>query len=206
MTAQPTTVVFDLGNVLVGWDPRALYRPLFAGREAEMEWFLTHVCSHEWNLEQDRGRSFAQGVALLTASHDARWHALIRAFHERWPEMLTGEIAGSVALLERLYALGTPLYAVTNWNHETFRYARERYAFLQRFRGIVVSGEEGLIKPERAIYQCLFDRYGLAPDTCVFIDDSRVNVEGAVAAGMHGVHFQNAQQLEAALRGFGFLL
>lgn len=204
MNAHPTTVVFDLGNVLIGWDPRALYRPLFAGREAEMEWFLTHVCNHEWNLEQDRGRSFAEGVALLTAAHDARWHALIRAYHERWPEMLTGAISGSVALLERLHALGTPLYAVTNWNHETFQHARERYAFLQIFRGIVVSGEERLIKPDLAIYRCLFERYGLAPEDCVFVDDSRVNVEGAAAAGMHVVHFRDPEQLADELRALGF--
>jgi 2-haloacid dehalogenase len=206
MSARPTTVVFDLGNVLIGWDPRALYRPLFAGREAEMEWFLTHVCNHEWNLEQDRGRSFEEGVALLTAAHDARWHALIQAYHARWPEMLTGELAGSVALLERLHTLGTPLYAVTNWNHETFQHARERYAFLQRFRGIVVSGEERLIKPDLAIYQRLFERYQLVPETCVFIDDSSVNVEGAAAAGMHVVHFRDAAQLEVALRALGFAL
>lgn len=203
---QPTTVVFDLGNVLIGWDPRALYRPLFPDREDEMEWFLANVCTHEWNLEQDRGRSFAEGVALLTGVHDARWHELIRAYHERWPEMLTGAIGGSVALLERLHALCTPLYAVTNWNQDTFQYARERYAFLSLFRGIVVSGEERVVKPDPAIYQLLFERHALSPGACVFIDDSRVNVEGARAVGMHGVLYQDAQQLEAALRALGFAL
>ena len=202
----PTTVVFDLGNVLIGWDPRALFRPLFAEREQEMEWFFANVCTHEWNLEQDRGRSFAEGVALLTAAHEERWHALIRAYHERWTDMLTGAIEGSVAILERLHALGTPLYAVTNWNQDTFQHARERYPFLTLFRGIVVSGEERLIKPDAAIYRLLFQRYALLPEACVFVDDSRVNVEGARAVGMHGVHYQDPQQLEAALRALGFAL
>jgi len=205
MTApRPTNVVFDLGNVLIGWDPRALYQKLFLERTAEMEWFLEHVCNHAWNLEQDRGRSFAAGVAELVQRHPDALHALIRAYDERWVEMLTGEIAGTAQLLERLHARGTPLYALTNWNQDKFAHARERYPFLQRFRGIVVSGEERCVKPEPAIYRTLLQRYNLTADSCVFIDDSLVNVRGALAVGMQAVHFQNSEQLTAALRTWGF--
>lgn len=201
---KPRTIVFDLGNVLVGWEPRALFRKLFVGREEEMEWFLANVCTSEWNLQQDRGRTFAQGVAELIALHPAEHHAAIRAYHERWPEMLTGVIAGSLALLEELHRAGTPLYALTNWNQETFEHARARYAFLKLFRGVVVSGEEKLIKPELEIYRLLCARYGVAPGDCVFVDDSSKNVEGARAAGMHGLLFVGPDELRAELRALGF--
>jgi 2-haloacid dehalogenase len=187
---KPTTVVFDLGNVLIGWDPRVLYRKLFLNREADMEWFLTHVCNQAWNLEQDRGRSFASGTAELIAAHPETWHAMIAAYDERWHEMLTGEIPGSVSILERLHELGTPLYALTNWNQDKFAFARAGYPLLQRFRGIVVSGEERCVKPEPAIYHTLLTRLA--------------NVEGAHAVGMHALHFQNAEQLAPALRDLGF--
>ncbi|MET0387489.1 MAG: HAD family phosphatase [Polyangiales bacterium] len=200
---HPTTVVFDLGNVLLGWDPRVLYRKLFAEEHA-MEVFLRDVCTHDWNLEQDRGRSFAEGVAELTARHPEALHALIRAYDERWVEMLTGEIAGTVALLERLHAAGTPLYALTNWNQDKFAHARERYLCLQRFRGIVVSGDERLVKPDPAIYTCLLDRYGLSARDCVFIDDSPKNVAGAQVVGMHGLHFRDPEQLARDLSSLGF--
>jgi 2-haloacid dehalogenase len=201
---KPTTVVFDLGNVLLGWDPRALFRKLFAGRDDEMEWFLTHVCNHHWNLEQDRGRTFGAGVAELVTQHPETWHALIRAYDERWVEMLTGEIAGTAQLLERLHERGTPLYALTNWNQDKFLHARELYPSLQRFRGIVVSGDERCVKPEPAIYRTLLARYDLTAEACLFIDDSAVNVQGALAVGMNAVRFEDPEQLTRALRGFGF--
>lgn len=201
---QPNTLVFDLGNVLIGWEPRALYRKLFAGRDEEMEWFLDNICTPAWNLEQDRGRSFASAVAELVAQHPPQWHGLIEAYHERWPEMLTGAIEPTVELLERLHTRGTPLYALTNWNHETFQHARERYPFLKHFRGIVVSGEEGCVKPEPDIYHRLLGRYQLDPQACALIDDSLPNVQGALAVGMHAIHFQSPQQLSAALTELGF--
>jgi 2-haloacid dehalogenase len=193
-----------LGNVLIGWEPRALYRKLFVDREDEMEWFLANVCTPAWNLEQDRGRSFASAVAELTAQHPPALHGLIRAYHERWPEMLTGEITDSVALLERLHSAQIPLYALTNWNAETFVHARQRYAFLKHFRGIVVSGDEHCVKPDPTIYRRLLERYGLTADTCVFIDDSEANVQGARAVGMQAIRFQDAQQVAGDLRRLGF--
>ena len=204
MTAPATTLVFDLGNVLIGWEPRALYRKLYAGRDDEMEWFLANVCTLAWNLEQDRGRRFAQAVEELVRAHPEPLHAAIRAYHERWPEMLTGDIEGSVELLLKLHAAGTPLYALTNWNQETFAHARQRYAWLARFAGIVVSGEEGLVKPDPAIYRTLLQRYGLSAGECLFIDDSPANVAGALAVGMHALQFHDPEQLRADLQRRGF--
>lgn len=201
---RPTTVVFDIGNVLIGWDPRNLYRQLFAGRTEEMEWFLANVCNNAWNLEQDRGRTFAEGVQLLLAAHPERWHDLIRAYDTRWSEMLSGEIAGAVAIVDALHARGTPLYALTNWNQDTFR--RTRQPCLERFRGIVVSGDERLVKPDPAIYRLLCERYQLRATDCVFVDDSPKNVTGAEIAGMRGVLYESPEQLARDLRGLGFEL
>jgi 2-haloacid dehalogenase len=203
MPPPPTNVVFDLGNVLIGWDPRRLYRPLF-GDPREMEWFLQHVCTDAWNLEQDRGRDFATAVELLVRAHPAHLHALIRAYDERWLEMLSGEIAGSVAILEQLHAAQVPLYAITNWNQDKFRQTRGSYGFLERFVGIVVSGEERLLKPDPAIYHTLCSRYQLRAEHCVFIDDSAKNVAGARAVGMQALRFETPEQLAVDLRALGF--
>jgi 2-haloacid dehalogenase len=197
-------VVFDLGNVLIGWDPRNLYRKLFEGRDDEMEHFLANVCTAAWNLEQDRGRSFADAVGSLLPQHPERLHALIRAYDERWCEMLSGEISETVAILEKLHNQGTPLYALTNWNSDKFLHARELYGCLSLFRGIVVSGDERVIKPDAAIYQVLMQRYGLSASDCVFIDDSLTNVNGARAVGMHALHFQSPAELSIELRRLGF--
>jgi 2-haloacid dehalogenase len=201
---QPTTLVWDLGNVLIGWEPRALYRKLFGDRTNEMERFLGEVCTSAWNLEQDRGRPFAQAVAELAARHPEHLHEAIFAYHTRWPEMLTGEIVDSVAILRALHAQGVASYALTNWNHETFAIARARYAWLSLFRGIVVSAEERCVKPEPAIYRILLDRYQLQAADCVFVDDSALNVEGARAVGMHALQFRDPTQLRAELRALGF--
>lgn len=205
MSARPTTVVFDIGNVLLQWDPRNLYRKLFGGREDEMEWFLAHVCSPEWNLEQDRGRSFAEAVAALIAEHPPTLHPFIRAYDERWHETLGGEIAGSVAIVMQLRRAGVPLYAITNWNQHKFHETRHRHAFFDAFTGIVVSGDERLLKPAPDIYHLLFKRYGLNPADCIFIDDSPRNVEGARAVGMSAHHFTGPEGLAAALTELGLL-
>jgi 2-haloacid dehalogenase len=204
MQVRPTTVVFDIGNVLIGWDPRHLYRKLFDGRADEMEWFLANVCNDAWNLEQDRGRSFSAAVESLVRSHPEPWHALIRAYDERWLEMLSGSVDGSVAILERLHAASIPLYAITNWNQDKFRAARGSHAFLELFKGIVVSGDERLLKPDALIYRTLLDRYHLQAESCVFIDDSSKNVQGAQAVGMHALQFSTPERLAQDLRELGF--
>ena len=195
------TVVFDLGGVLVDWDPRHLYRGLFDDAAA-MERFLGEVCTPEWNLAQDAGRSWAEATALLRARHPGQ-AALIDAYHHRWPEMIAGDIPGTVAILRALHAAGTPLYALTNWSAETFPVAQARFDFLGLFRGIVVSGTERVVKPDPAIYRLLLDRFGLDPARCVFVDDNPANAAAATALGLHGIAFTTPEALAAALRELG---
>jgi 2-haloacid dehalogenase len=196
-------VVFDIGNVLIGWDPRALYRKIFA-TEDEVAWFLGNVCTHDWNLEQDRGRSFADAIAEATARHPAYADA-IAAYDRRWAETILGPIAGTVAILDELAAQGTPLYAITNWHQDKFRETRGRFSFLDRFRDIVVSGDERVVKPDPAIYRLLLDRNGLQASSCVFIDDSPKNVAGAEAVGMRAHHYTSSEALRGYLTGAGIL-
>ena len=206
MKTPPSSVVFDLGNVLIAWDPRNLYRKLFNGRDDEMEWFLGNVCNNEWNLEQDRGRSFSEAIDLLVKSYSEELHPLIRAYDERWHEMLAGEISGTVSILNTLVERKTPVYAITNWNQDKFREALQRFDFLHSFDGIVVSGDEGLLKPDREIFELFSRRYRVKLETAVFIDDSIKNVEGARTAGMYAVHFTSPEALARDLREMGFVV
>ena len=204
MSGPRTTVVFDLGGVLIDWDPRHLYRKLFPGDEPGMERFLAEVCTHDWNAEQDRGRTWAEATAALKAEHPA--HAsMIDAFHLRWPEMMAGPIEGTVAILSGLRGAGVPLYALTNWSHETFPFALQRFPFLHWFRGTVVSGHEELIKPDPRIYELLMGRHGLHAEQCIYIDDNKANAAAATALGMHGIHFTTPDALRAELRSFGLV-
>jgi len=197
------TVIFDIGNVLIEWDPRHLYRKLFA-EEARMEWFLANICTGAWNLEQDRGRSFAVGVRELTARHP-EWAREIRAYDERWGEMVPGEIPGSVAILDNLLQRHLPTFGISNFSAEKYAYARERFGFLDRLNGVVISGHEGLLKPDAAIYRLFLERYGRQARHCLFIDDSPANVEGARKIGMNAVRFQGTPQLERDLIAHGLL-
>jgi 2-haloacid dehalogenase len=196
-------VVFDLGGVLIDWDPRYLYRKLLADDEA-VEEFLATVTTPEWNLEQDRGRPFAEAVAELVERHPDH-AAAIAAYHERWPEMLGGDIPGAVELLAELRAAGVPLYALTNWSAETFRFARERFEFLSWFDGVVVSGEERVIKPDPRIFGVLLDRFGLTPEATLFVDDSAANVAAARELGFDAVRFQDPDRLRRDLAARGLL-
>jgi HAD superfamily hydrolase (TIGR01509 family) len=196
-------VVFDIGNVLVHWEPRALYRKIFA-TEAEVEWFITHVCNSAWNLEQDRGRSFAEGVAELTARFPEHADA-IAAYDLRWHQTVLGPIDGTVAILEELRQRGTPLYAITNFNQDKFKETLKRFPFLEAFRDTVVSGEERVLKPDAAIYHLLLARNGLDAASCVFIDDSEKNVQGAEAVGMKAIHFTTPEALRNELAALGLL-
>jgi len=203
-TNRATIPVFDVGNVLLDWNPRHLYRKIFAD-PARMEWFLAEVCTTAWNLEQDRGRPFADAVAERIARYP-ELAVEIRAFDERWLETIKEPLAGSVAILEDLAGQGFAAYAITNSSHEKYRVMRDAFPFLALFRGAVVSGEERLLKPDAAIYRVLLDRYGLAAADCLFIDDVTANVDAARAVGMHGHHFQSPAGLAADLRRHGFPL
>jgi len=197
------TVVFDLGGVLADWDPRYLYRRLFDDEDA-METFLATVCTPEWNHAMDAGRDRAAAVAELVAAHPD--HAgLIRAWVERWDEMLGGEVAGTGDVLAELDAAGTRLLALTNWSAETFPLARERFPSFARFDAIVVSGEHGLAKPDPALYRVLVDRHGVVPERAAYVDDRAENVVVAEQLGMTGVVFTDAESLRAALVELGLL-
>ena len=189
--------VFDLGGVLIDWDPRYLFRKLLAD-EGEVEEFLATVCTPEWNAEQDRGRPFAEGVAELVERHPDL-AAAIAAYHERWPEMLGGDVPGTVELLAELRAAGVPLYALTNWSAETFAITRERFEFLDWFDGLLVSGEERMTKPDPAFFRLLLDRFGLDPGATVFVDDSEANVAAARELGIDAVRFTGPDQLRREL-------
>lgn len=201
--APPSAVVFDLGGVLIDWNPRHLYRKLFDGDEAGMEWFLANVCHSDWNLQQDAGRSWDHAVAEAEARHPEH-AALIRAYRDRWPEMMAGAIEGTVAILNSLHAAGTPLYALTNWSAETFPHGRARFEFLDRcFRHIVVSGEIKLIKPDPAIFRHLEATCGVTPAETLFIDDSPVNAAAAAKLGYRAIRFESPDQLRRDLVALG---
>jgi 2-haloacid dehalogenase len=201
--ASVDTVVFDIGNVLLDWNPRHLYRKMFTDHE-RMEWFLANVCTLAWNIEQDRGRSFADAVEELTRRHP-EWRSEIAAFDERWAETVAGPISGSVELLSRLKAKRTPLYAITNFAAEKFDASARRFDFFGHFDGVVVSGRERLLKPDAAIYRLFLDRYGFEASRCLFVDDSQRNVEGARQVGMAAVQFHDAARLAQDLESFGLL-
>ncbi len=192
--------VFDLGGVLIDWDPRYLYRKLLPNEE-EVERFLAHICTPEWNVQQDAGHPFADGIAELVEIHP-RHESLIRAYRERWEEMLGGLIEDNVLLLKKLKSMGAPLYALSNWSAETFPIAEKRYDFLRLFDKRVISGEVGLIKPDVPIYWHLLETNGLIADDTVFIDDRLENVETAQSLGLHGIHFVDPDQLRKELNRF----
>ncbi len=201
---RPTTVVFDLGGVLIEWDPRHLYRGLLDTDE-EIETFLDEVGFAHWNHTMDAGHgTWAEAVAELTERFPHRGE-LIAAYPARFGESLSGPIEGSVAVLHDLHARRVPLLALTNWSAETFPVARDRFAFLDLFDGIVVSGHEGVAKPDLALYALLVERYGLDPGATVFVDDRQVNVEAARSAGLHGLLFTDPVRLRADLTRLGLL-
>lgn len=198
------TIVFDLGGVLIDWDPAYLYRKMFDDPK-EMEYFLTEVCSPKWNVEQDAGRSWEDATNLLLPQFP-KYEKEIRAFFGRWTEMLGGPIDGTVDILREIKESGQyRLYALTNWSAETFPYALERYDFLQWFEGILVSGTEKMKKPEQRIYQLLLDRYDIEGQKALFLDDSAANVKGSIDAGMPALRFQNPAQLRKDLQQKGVL-
>ena len=203
-TGRRSVVVFDLGGVLLDWNPRHLYRKLFPGDEAAMEDFLANVCTEAWNERQDAGRPFAEAVEELMPLH-ADKRELIEAFGARFGEMIPGAIDDSVEILRELKQRGTPVYALTNWSAETLPPQRGRFTFLSMFDGIVVSGEEGCIKPDPRIFRVLLERYNIRAEDAVFIDDVPKNARAAHELGLHGIHFRSPAQLRRELEDLGLL-
>ena len=191
-------IVFDFGGVLVDWNPHHLYDKYFGSRE-KAEWFLNNICLYSWNLQMDGGKPFAEGVAELQAEHP-EWSEAIAIYHTRWIEMMNGEIEGMVSVVKRLKMAGYGVYGLTNWSAETFPMIRDTYPVFQEFDGIVVSGEEHLLKPDAAIYKCLLERYDLQAEESLFIDDNADNVAGARNVGMKAIRFTSAVELERELK------
>jgi len=198
------TVVFDLGGVLVDWDPRCLLRKVMPGREAEMETLLADVLNHAWNLERDRGDSWPEAMARLKEEYP-QWSEIFDLYTERWPETLIGSHQDTVAILRELKARGTPLYALSNWSAEMFPHAEAKYDWLELFDGVVVSGRVKLIKPDRDIFDYLLETYELQADDLFFVDDHEPNVVAARGYGIAAHHFVDAAGLRRALVERGLL-
>ncbi|MBO6719026.1 MAG: HAD family phosphatase [Rhizobiaceae bacterium] len=194
-------IVFDIGRVLIHYDPEIPFRRLIPDEERR-RWFLENVCTNDWNLEQDRGRTIAEAEALLIATHPEE-EANIRAFYANWHEMVSHSYDDSVAIMTGLIDAGRDVTMLTNFSAETFPRARQMFPFLDLPRGVSVSGELGLIKPDRAIYDSHIETFELDPTATLFIDDSLKNVDGAIAAGWHAVHFTGAERLRADLAAYG---
>jgi 2-haloacid dehalogenase len=197
------TVIFDIGGVLIDWNPRYLYSKLLPD-DAAIESFLHEIGFDDWNRRLDGGGLWGPRVAELTELYPHH-RALIEAAHHRWHEMLPGEISGTVAILERLAASQVPLYAITNYSTEKWIETKARFPFFAHFRDIVVSGDEQMLKPDAAIYQLCLQRNGLEAESCIFIDDVPRNVAAASTVGIEGILFENPQKLEADLKARGIL-
>ena len=198
------TVVFDLGGVLVDWDPRYLLRELMPGREAEMEALLADVLNHAWNLERDKGESWAEAMAALKVEYPA-WAEIFDAYTERWPETLAGSHDATVAILHELKERRVPLYALSNWSAEMFPHAEEKYDWLELFDGVVVSGRVKMIKPDREIFDYLLNTFQLRAADLLFIDDHEPNVVAARSYGIAAHLFRGAEGLRRELVARGFL-
>jgi 2-haloacid dehalogenase len=201
-TSESDAVVFDLGGVLLDWDPRYLYRRLIDD-EAEMERFLAEVCTLEWHAAHDRGVPMAESCAALAATHP-QYADLINAWSERSEEMIAGPIRGSVEILEELLKKGVRCYALTNMERETYPLRRQRFPFMGWFAGTVVSSHEGVAKPDPEIFLRLLGRFGLVPERTVMIDDSLPNIDTAASLGMTAVRFTSPTALRSALDGLRF--
>ncbi|MDC3354682.1 HAD family phosphatase [Flavobacteriaceae bacterium] len=199
-------IIFDLGGVLVDWNPEYVYLDVFDGDQKKMQWFFDEVCTFDWNENQDAGYPIAQATANRIKLFP-QYEEWIRMFYGRWEEMLGGPIEGTVALLKKL--VENPDYkvvALTNWSAETFPVALKRFEFLHWFEGIVVSGTEKTRKPFLDIYQITLDRYQLNPTDSLFIDDNKRNIEAAEELGIQTIHFQNPIQLQTTLEKMGIEL
>ncbi len=194
MSRRIDTVIFDLGGVLIDWNPEYVYKNVFRTQEA-MDYFLTNICTFPWNEEQDAGRTIEEANKILVAQYP-HYEKEILTYYEEWHNMLGGPISNTVEILRELKSLNSiSLYALTNWSAETFPVALERYDFLQWFEGILVSGEEGMKKPDIRIYELICKRYNIDKSNAIFIDDNKKNIDAALDFGLQAVHFNGAESL-----------
>lgn len=191
-------IIFDFGGVIFDWDPRYLYKKIF-NDDKKMEYFLTNITTPTWNAQMDAGKPFAQAIAELQAQHP-EWLTEIGYYHTGWIYMLKGPIDAGVELLKNLKNKNKyKIYGLTNWSAETFPLVKTRYDFLNLFDGVLVSGQAKLIKPDPRIYDCLFKTFNLKPEECVFLDDSKKNVDASIKAGMHAIQVLDHQKVRAEL-------
>jgi len=198
MISHIKAIIFDFGNVLLEWNPRNVYQRYFPDDPEGMERFFSEVNFADWNLQQDKGRSFAEGVAILSREFPHHSH-LIQAYHDHWVESVGGSIGGTVRILKQLKQAGYSLYGLSNWSAETFPSARKKYDFFDLLDDIVISGEVGHIKPDPEIFQIMLEKIGRPAQECLFIDDSLTNINQAQKMGFATIHFQSPEQLETAL-------
>ncbi len=198
MTSTIKAIVFDFGGVLLDWNPHNLYQSYFPNQPQAIDEFLEEIDFYAWNAKQDQGRSFAEGVAELSAKFPHRAE-LIQAYADKWEKSIAGEIAGTVKILYELKAMGYPLYGLSNWSLETYAVIKD-YPFIKEFDEVILSGKVGLIKPDPAIYHLLLSKIAYSADECIFIDDSLVNVEAARDLGMRAIHFKSPEELERTLK------
>lgn len=202
--AAINTVIFDLGGVLIDWNPRYVYRTIF-NTEEEVEWFIKNITTLDWNEQQDGGYPIAKAVEEKIAEYP-QWEKEIRVYYDRWTEMLHGEIPDAVKIFRQLRAnKGLKIYALTNWSAELFPVALDLFDFLHLFDGRVVSGEEKMRKPFPEIYQLLLDRYKIEPAKALFIDDSLRNIKAAEKMGINAIQFISPEQLEIDLAKYDLL-
>ena len=197
-------IIFDYGNVLIEWDPRRVYRRYFPNDHQAMESFLAEINFMEWNAQQDKGRSFKEGIAVL--SNAFPHHApLIKAYHDHWKDSIGGSITGTVEILKRLKQAGYLIYGLSNWSKETFPYAHDKYDFFEFFDDMIISGFVGLVKPDPAIYHLILTKIKKPARECLFIDDSAVNINQAKQLGFKTIHFKSPGQLGDELEQMGLL-
>ncbi|MDZ7363739.1 MAG: HAD family phosphatase [candidate division KSB1 bacterium] len=197
------TVIFDIGGVLIDWNPRYLYKKLLQD-ENEIEFFLNNICTAEWNAQQDAGRLFRDGVAVLQQQYP-QYARLIEAYDRRWEEMLGEADWETVKILDEIKRRGMPVYALTNWSAEKFPIAKKRYEFLNWFDGTLVSGEVGLKKPDLKIFRLMLEKYQIEAGKAIYLDDVLVNIVAASEVGLRTIHFQGAAQLREALHALNIL-
>lgn len=203
MATEITNIIFDLGGVLLDWDPLYVYNDHYFESQEKRDYFFSKICTGEWNEEQDAGRSISEGTEVLIKEFPG-WEQPIRDFYGRWTEMLRGNIPETVEILRQLKQSGKyKLYALTNWQAELFQIALVRHAFLYWFDGRLVSGVEKTRKPFAAFYQLLLTRYNIDPAAAIFIDDNLRNVAGGEAVGIKSIHFQSPAQLANELKELG---
>jgi 2-haloacid dehalogenase len=197
--AKYKAIVFDFGGVLIDWNPRYLYLKFFDGDLPAMEDYLAKINFTEWNLRQDEGRPWSEGIAELCAQFP-EYQDLIRAYDEHWEDSIAGVIQPTVDILRSLKNKGHPLYGMTNWSREKFRLVRPKYEFFDWFQAIVVSGEVRLVKPDPRIFMLFLEMIGRTAGECLLVDDSAANIAAARQLGFNTIHYQAPGQLEAALR------